>query len=30
PKIVFEMVYEEIQKSPELKHTSTFGLRFPR
>ncbi len=30
PKIVFEMVHEEIQKSPELKHTSTFALRFPR
>ena len=30
PNAVFEVVYEEIQESPELKHTSTFGLRFPR
>jgi len=30
PKVVFEMVYEEIQASPEEKHTSGFGLRFPR
>ena len=30
PEIVFEMVYEEIQRSPEEKHTSAFGLRFPR
>ncbi len=30
PKIVFETIYEEIQKSPAEKHTSGFGLRFPR
>lgn len=30
PKIVFEVAYEEIQASPEEKHTSGFGLRFPR
>ena len=30
PKVVFEMVYEEIQVSPEEKHTGKFGLRFPR
>lgn len=30
PKIVFEVLYEEIQKSPKEKHTSMFGLRFPR
>ncbi|MDI6819540.1 MAG: ATP-dependent DNA ligase [Candidatus Hodarchaeaceae archaeon] len=30
PKIVFEIIYEEIQKSPAEKHTSGFGLRFPR
>lgn len=30
PKIVFEVMFEEIQKSPEEKHTSGFGLRFPR
>jgi len=30
PRIVFETAYEEIQVSPELKHTSKMGLRFPR
>lgn len=30
PRIVFETYFEEIQKSPKLKHTSRFGLRFPR
>ncbi len=30
PKIVFEINYEEIQKSPAEKHTSGYGLRFPR
>jgi DNA ligase-1 len=30
PKVVFETIYEEIQKSPAEKHTSGFGLRFPR
>jgi DNA ligase-1 len=30
PKIVFELAYEEIQVSPEEKHTSGMGLRFPR
>jgi len=30
PKIVFETAFEEIQVSPEEKHTSGFGLRFPR
>jgi len=30
PKVVFEIAYEEIQASPEEKHTSGFGLRFPR
>jgi len=30
PEIVFEIAYEEIQKSPEEKHTSLMGLRFPR
>jgi len=30
PKIVFEVAYEEIQVSPEEKHTSSMGLRFPR
>ena len=30
PKAVFEIVYEEVQKSPALKHTSGMGLRFPR
>jgi DNA ligase-1 len=30
PSVVFEIAYEEIQASPEEKHTSGFGLRFPR
>jgi len=30
PKIVFEVAYEEIQVSPEERHTSNMGLRFPR
>ncbi len=30
PKVVFEINYEEIQKSPAEKHTSGYGLRFPR
>ena len=30
PKFVFEIVYEEIQLSPEEKHTAGWGLRFPR
>ncbi len=30
PKVVFEVKFEEIQVSPEEKHTSGFGLRFPR
>ena len=30
PKVVFEVAYEEIQRSPSEKHTSGFGLRFPR
>lgn len=30
PQEVFEIIYDEIQKSPELKHTSGYGLRFPR
>ncbi|MEM2874960.1 MAG: ATP-dependent DNA ligase [Candidatus Hadarchaeales archaeon] len=30
PEVVFEVAYEEIQKSPEEKHTSLMGLRFPR
>ena len=30
PKIVFELVYEELQVSPAEKHTSGFGMRFPR
>lgn len=30
PKIVFEVAYEEIQVSPEERHTSSMGLRFPR
>ncbi len=30
PKIVFEVVYEELQVSPAEKHTSGFGMRFPR
>jgi DNA ligase-1 len=30
PQVVFEVAYEEIQVSPEEKHTSGMGLRFPR
>jgi len=30
PRIVFEVVYEELQVSPAEKHTSGFGMRFPR
>ncbi len=30
PKVVFETAFEEIQISPEEKHTSGYGLRFPR
>ncbi|MDI6642812.1 MAG: ATP-dependent DNA ligase [Candidatus Hodarchaeaceae archaeon] len=30
PRIVFEIEYEEIQLSPEERHTSKMGLRFPR
>jgi len=30
PEYVFEIIYEEIQKSPPEKHTSGYGLRFPR
>jgi DNA ligase-1 len=30
PQVVFEVAYEEIQVSPEEKHTSGLGLRFPR
>jgi DNA ligase-1 len=30
PKVVFEVAYEEIQRSPPEKHTSGYGLRFPR
>lgn len=30
PEQVFEIIYEEIQKSPPQKHTSGYGLRFPR
>ncbi|MGQ9788679.1 MAG: ATP-dependent DNA ligase [Candidatus Hadarchaeaceae archaeon] len=30
PELVFETAYEEIQVSPEEKHTSGMGLRFPR
>ncbi len=30
PKIVFEIIYEEIQASPKEKHSAGFGLRFPR
>ncbi|MEW6221852.1 MAG: ATP-dependent DNA ligase [Candidatus Hadarchaeota archaeon] len=30
PRIVFEIAYEEIQRSPSEKHTSGYGLRFPR
>lgn len=30
PEHVFEINYEEIQKSPKEAHTSGYGLRFPR
>lgn len=30
PQEVFEINYEEIQKSPSEAHTSGYGLRFPR
>jgi DNA ligase-1 len=30
PRQVFEVIYEEIQKSPPEKHTAGYGLRFPR
>lgn len=30
PKVVFEVSFEEVQISPEEKHTGRFGLRFPR
>lgn len=30
PQEVFEISYDEIQKSPSEAHTSGFGLRFPR
>lgn len=30
PKIVFEINYEEIQISPAEKHSTGYGLRFPR
>lgn len=30
PRIVFEVTFEEIQKSPVEKHSSGYGLRFPR
>ncbi|KXB06869.1 hypothetical protein AKJ51_02655 [candidate division MSBL1 archaeon SCGC-AAA382A20] len=30
PQEVFEINYEEIQKSPNETHTSGYGLRFPR
>ncbi|KXA99210.1 hypothetical protein AKJ42_03555, partial [candidate division MSBL1 archaeon SCGC-AAA261C02] len=30
PEHVFEVIYDEIQKSPPEKHTSKYGLRFPR
>ena len=30
PEVVFEVGFEEIQRSPEEKHTSGMGLRFPR
>jgi DNA ligase-1 len=30
PKIVFEILYEEVQVSPAEKHTGGYGLRFPR
>nr|AGF93082.1 DNA ligase I, ATP-dependent Dnl1 [uncultured organism] len=30
PQEIFEINYEEIQKSPSETHTSGYGLRFPR
>lgn len=30
PKIVFEISFEEVQVSPEFKHSSGLALRFPR
>ncbi len=30
PEVVFEISFEEIQVSPEERHTAGFGLRFPR
>jgi DNA ligase-1 len=30
PATVFELTFEEIQKSPAEKHSSGYGLRFPR
>jgi len=30
PRIVFEVAWEEIQTSPVEKHSSGYGLRFPR
>ncbi|MBS3815558.1 MAG: DNA ligase, partial [Hadesarchaea archaeon] len=30
PEYVFEIIYDEIQRSPPEKHTSGYGLRFPR
>lgn len=30
PEVVFEVTFEEVQLSPEEKHTGGFGLRFPR
>jgi len=30
PRIVFELSFEEVQVSPELKHSSGLALRFPR
>jgi DNA ligase-1 len=30
PKVIFEVTFEEIQKSPAEKHSSGYGLRFPR
>jgi len=30
PRHVFEVTFEEVQKSPKEKHTAGWGLRFPR
>jgi DNA ligase-1 len=30
PRHVFEITFEEVQKSPEEKHTAGWALRFPR